>query len=58
MDLDVAGGHCLSHTVDGLAGVDARVTLTEARDVQGNMTKVKGAAAAGTCRGIVLVQIM
>ena len=47
-DLDVAGGHSLSHTIDSLAGVDARVTLSEARDVQCHVTKVKRAAAAST----------
>lgn len=48
MDLDVTGGHGLSHTVDSLACVDARVVLPEARDVQRHVAKVKGAAATRT----------
>lgn len=50
-DLNVAGGYSLPHTVDSLAGVDPRVTLSEARDVQCHMTKVKRAAAASTWAG-------
>lgn len=51
VDLDVAGGHGFTHTVDGLAGVDAGVALPEAGDVQRHVTKVEGAAASRTWTG-------
>lgn len=50
-NFDVAGGDGFTDSVDGLAGVDAGVVLTEAGDLQRHVTEVKGTADTSACEG-------